>query len=69
MVPAAAQWILIAGKEMYASDFTVEDHLTCREKWAKWRQRFANVAETEALEKETRRLAKEAAIMMVRVSA
>ena len=69
LVPAAAQWILIAGKEMYASDFTVEDHSTCREKWARWRQGFANVAEMGELEMETIKMAKEAAEMMVRVSA
>ena len=69
LVPAAAQWILIAGKEMYANDFTVEDHSTCRKKWARWRQEFANVAEREGLETETKRMVKEAAEVMVRVSA
>ena len=69
LVPAAAQWILTAGREMYASDFTVEDHSTCREKWASWRQGFANVAEMERLDMETRRMAKEAADVMVRMSA
>ncbi|KAL9121959.1 MAG: hypothetical protein Q9187_001484 [Circinaria calcarea] len=66
LVPAAAQWILISGQEMYASDFSIPElgMPRSREAWGRWRQGFTEAARNEELVEETRMIAQEAAERM-----
>ncbi|KAL9118834.1 MAG: hypothetical protein Q9187_004615 [Circinaria calcarea] len=66
LVPAAAQWILISGQEMYASDFSISElgMPRSREAWGRWRQGFTEAGRNEELDEETRMIAQEAAERM-----
>ncbi|KAL9113486.1 MAG: hypothetical protein Q9187_007625, partial [Circinaria calcarea] len=66
LVPAAAQWIMISGREIYESGFSIPelDMPPSRESWARWRQGFTEAGSNEKLEEKTRRIAREAAETM-----
>lgn len=66
LVPAAAQWIMISGREMYESGFSIPelDIPPSRESWGRWRQGFTDAGRNEKLGEETRRIAREAADIM-----
>lgn len=80
-VPAAAVWINLNGKTIYESKGKMEgeyDWITSewkgekgwsKERWTFWKERFATISTEEALDKETREIAKNAAELMGKIEA
>ncbi|MCJ1359944.1 MAG: hypothetical protein MMC33_009947 [Icmadophila ericetorum] len=61
-IPAAAQWILLAGEYLYMSKFTTTPGMpTCKDYWVTWRQMFHRVEitidEESGVEEQTRKWA------------
>lgn len=79
LVPAAAVWIKIVGKEIYQSEGTMEgeyDYITSdwkgekgwsKARWVFWRERFTTMGKSEALSETTRDVANEAAELMKKI--
>jgi hypothetical protein len=67
-VPAAAQWIKHCGKEIYAMEGSMGREFPTKwtgsegwsqERWAFWRERFDWISQVTALDRKTRRIARE----------
>ena len=58
LVPAAAQWILLAGREILGSKY--DENMSGRESWPEWKNRFIRVGRTEGLEEVTKKIARDA---------
>ncbi|KAI9931377.1 hypothetical protein ASPWEDRAFT_169780 [Aspergillus wentii DTO 134E9] len=78
--PAAAQWIKYCGKEIYNMEGSLGREVTIittkwtgkppgwsKERWAFWKERFEWIAGVTALDRKTRRIAKETAEEMSRI--
>ncbi|KAF4258532.1 hypothetical protein KXV68_005688 [Aspergillus fumigatus] len=75
-VPAAAQWIRYCGKEIYAMEGSMGREFPTKwtgsegwskERWAFWKKRFEWVSLVTALDRKTRRIAKETVQEMARI--
>ena len=78
-VPVAAEWILIAGRQLFLckDDYSSKrilsirlwkgKHAFSKERWQLWARRFEEIGECEQVAPRTREVAKEAAGMMKRV--
>ncbi|EAW23643.1 DUF3632 domain-containing protein [Aspergillus fischeri NRRL 181] len=75
-VPAAAQWIRHCGREIYAMEGSMGREFPTKwtgsegwskERWAFWKERFEWVSLVTALDRKTRRIAKETVQEMARI--